>query len=111
MTALSYLDPWTISYTGSVNNPVRRTENIGKKVQAKNSHREILTASATRVLQGAQTPYLEYFLREVADGGKFTDYYADGNGTQQGEIRLVGGYRITPFGSHSIIECQIEVFR
>lgn len=111
MTTLSYFDPWVINYSSTVNNPVRRTDGLGKKVQTKNSHREIVTALATRVLQGAQVPYLEYFLREVADGGKFTDYYADGNGTQQGEIRLVGGYRITPFGSYSLIECEIEVFR
>jgi len=110
MSTLSYFDPWLISYNQSVRNPVRRTENIGKKTQGKNSHREIVTASASRVLIGAQVPYFEYFIREVADGGKFTDYYADGSGVQQGEIRIIGGYRISPSNGHFVIDCDIEVF-
>jgi hypothetical protein len=60
---------------------------------------------------GSQVGYIEYFIREIADGRKFTDFYADGSGTQQGEIRIIGGYQISARAGYFVIECEIEVFR
>lgn len=115
MPTLSYLPEWTVNYSYNVSLPIVRTVGPGKKNQAKKSHRHIYTAPAERILQGAQLPYFEHFVRNVCNEGasKFTDYYRDGNGSQQGDIRIVNGEYTVTFLSSKVyrISCEIEVFR
>lgn len=111
MSELLYLKPWQIGATITVRNAVVGSDFIGKKTQSRFSSREIITAKVKRTLQGLQVPYFEYFLRSVADGGIFEDYYSDGTGTKKGEMRAIGGYTITPRGKYFVIECTIEIYR
>lgn len=114
MATLLYLDPWLINYDQATNYNVVRSQAFGKINQKRNSHRKIDVARASRILVGAQVPYFEWFVRGINNDGqsKFTDYYADSSGVQQGTVRILNGsYTLTPIGGSWRVECELEVFR
>lgn len=114
MPTLQHLPAWKIEYDYTLTNAILRDQNPGYTRQARKSHRQIMIANAQRFLRGAQLPYWEHFILNVCREGslKFTDYYADGNGVQQGLIRVVNGrYSVQTDTRNHIVSCQIEVFR
>lgn len=114
MSTLQYLDPWLIDYSSTTRYNIVRSQAFGKTNQSRKSHRKIDVARAQRILVGAQVPYFEWFIRGINNDGqsKFTDYYTDGSGVQQGEVRIRdGSYTLTPIGGSFRVECIIEVFR
>lgn len=112
-TMNSSMPPWLMDYSFSVNPSVERSEER-PSVQRRSSHRSIVVADVKRMLQGAELPYFEYFVREICNEGtsKFTDVYADGNGLVTGTIRIVGGrYNVSTDTRKHVVTCQIEIFR
>ena len=107
------MPPWLMEYAYSVNPSVERS-GLLPSAQRKTSHRSIIVADVSRMLQGAQLPYFEYFVREVCNEGsdKFTDVYADSSGIVTGTIRIIGGrYNVTTDTRKHLVTCQIEIFR
>ena len=114
MEAMNYLPPWAVDYTYNVSPSQRRTEDRGFKRQAKKSHRNVVIANATRMLRLSEIHYFEYFVRELLNDGndKFTDDYADANGTVTGTVRIVGGqYSVSSDSRLHIVTCELEIFR
>lgn len=106
--------PWTVDYQYSVDTSVSRTSQTGFKRQAARGSRQIVIASATRLLRLAEMPYFEVFIREIClDGSlKFTDYYADYNGLVSGDVRILGGaYSVSSDTRRHIVTCELEIFR
>lgn len=112
--ALLYLPPWSVNYSYDILPGVTRTVTSGKTRQRKNSHRRTVIASVTRRLRKSELPYFEAFIRSVCSDGqsKFTDSFADHNGTQQGTVRIVGGeYSVTTDLNDHLVSCELEIFR
>lgn len=115
MPTLQYLPPWSVDYSYGTDPSVIRTRNSGGYVrQSRVMNKRIVTASATRELNGIELPYFEYFVRtELLDGSKkFTDSYADHNGLVVGTIRILGGeYSVRTNRRGHTVSCEIEIFR
>lgn len=113
MPTLQYLPAWSVEYQYGVRPNTIRTRS-GKAVQRRMSHKNIVRASASLRLLGAQLPYFEYFVREVCNDGQlaFTGYYADQNGLNSGKIRILdGAYSVQTDYRRHIISCELEIFR
>lgn len=114
MQTMQYLPPWTVSYKYGVEPSQERAKARGFKTQTRRSHRQIMTATATRRLVLSELPYFEWFIRGLCNNGqaKFIDSYADYNGLQAGVIRIVeGSYKVDTDLREHIVTCEIEVFR
>lgn len=115
MATLEHLPPWTVEYSYSTDPAVLRTPSLGgSRRQSKVTGRRVVTASAERVLQGAELPYFEWFVIGVSQSGslKFEDTYADHNGLQVGTVRIVDGtYTVVTDKRQHTISCELEIFR
>lgn len=110
---MSYLRPWTQSYSYKVSPSIVSTQGEGKRVQAKRTHRKVVRVSVERRLYGAELPYFESFIKSQANSGagKFTDTIADHSGTRSATIRIVNGtYTVNTDGINHTVSCEIEVF-
>lgn len=114
MPTLSYLPPWTQSYSGNVTPAVRRTPDLGGfKRQGLTSSKKINQLSVTRRLVGSEILYFEWFVRGVLRDGadKFVDRYLTSSGLQSGTIRIIDGiYQVQTDKRRHIVTCEIEVF-
>ena len=114
MPTLQYLPEWSVEYNYSLTNSILRDDNPGYVDQKRNSHRQEMIASAQRILYGAELPYFEYFIQEICREGSlsFTDYYADGSGVVQGNVRILNGsYSVSTNSRNHIVTCQLEILR
>lgn len=109
------MPPWTVDYNYNTDPSVVRTPDLGGYTrQSKISNKRIIIASATRVLQGSELMYLEWFIRGILNDGalKFEDYYADHTGLNTGTVRILEGiYDVTTNKRSHTVSCQLEIFK
>jgi len=113
MPTMQYLSPWEQTYSFQVEKDFVGTD-TGYHVQRSDfQENEIVVAELTRRLWRFELGYWEYFIRVLCKEGslKFTDYFADGQGLRQIEIRLIdGSYDVQSDDSRKFtINCSAEV--